>query len=156
MFRIENGLAAPGTGGDRRRVVDHDRFVSLRCASELGDESGATMVMTWLGRVIVFEIMCEFVSAPPGGRPHSVITLSSFGTSSLAIYHPGMQRYVLDNPERYRRARMLAAEALLLFGTSYDGERRPEGYYRVVLDDDGGRAVYTLKSFGYEGVALSA
>jgi hypothetical protein len=60
----------------------------------------------------------------------------------------GITTFAFASEGERRAARLLAAEALLIFGFIYDGDKYPDGYYRVRITDGGTSTDYSLSSFG--------
>ena len=95
--------------------------------------------MSWQGRLIPFDTLTRF----PGG--HVIVEFASFGVSSKVNLRLGIFQYVFADVDEQREAQLLAVEALLVYGSFFNGLSRPDGYRRIVFE---GRE-WVLSDFGY-------
>lgn len=147
MFRIENGPDGGLSGRLFTYVVDHDRDVWLKFVSGIGSEPGSVMKLVWEGRIIPFDYYVENLTSEP--RPRLIGRIENFGTSWLAGYKGDLKVFHFSSETERKSAELLAAEALLVFGSMYDGLSFPDGMYTVELNTAEGVRHYTLSDFGY-------
>jgi hypothetical protein len=99
--------------------------------------------------VIPFETDRDFIE-DAGGDGHLLTRFDLFGLSPAASVR-GVAPNMMMSSDGLRTYMLLAVEALLVFGSFYNGDSKPEGWARFELDG----AVYTLASFGHESGATS-
>jgi hypothetical protein len=108
---------------------------------KIGDPSRIFQIV-WQGRTIPFETI-EESRRNESGDEYILVRFGAFGGSAYANQY-GIKPYRFPNGEERRHVMMLAAEALLVFGSDYDGSAKPEGFYRVEHEGK----VYTNRDFG--------
>lgn len=141
MFHIED--APNGHESPSKIVVDRDRDAWLRFVSSRGREHGFVFQIAVADKIVPFEVSAR--SAREGnGDEYFVEAFDGFGYSVRAEI-AGIPRARFDSKEERQRIQLLAAEALLVFGSDYDGLSRPDGQYRVQLNGE----TFFLSSFGY-------
>jgi hypothetical protein len=141
MFRIEQ-VGSERSPAGRRIVADPERDAWLQGVRNLGLERARAFKLVWGGRVIPFEAHQEH--RDEGGASHYLTRILHFGHSAAASLRSGIPPYHFVDAAEEEAARMLAVEALLVFGSLYDGEAKPDGYYRV----EHAARVYTRRDFG--------
>ncbi|AWB88993.1 hypothetical protein [Homoserinimonas hongtaonis] len=141
MFHIQ-----ASTAGDLA-IIDPERDASLEFIGGRGRVPGMVHTLTTGDLVVPFEAR-RTAQADAEGHEFYLITFDSFG--SLFVTPTGLKLDPVDftSPAERRRLQLLAAEALLVFGSMYDGLRKPDGFNRVSIEGN----TYTLSSFGYESV----
>jgi hypothetical protein len=132
------------------RIADHERGAWIQDLTTHGIDPGRTFQLVWGSRVIPFDADTT-VSADRDGKVY-VYHIQGLGTSSWARLLVNVGAYTFASDEERDEAMMLAAEALLVFGDYYDGLEQPEGKYRVEVERGGKSEIFTLASFGYEGL----
>ena len=147
MFRIEEGPDDGVIGSLLTYVVDHDRGVWLKFVSGMGPEPGKVMKLVWEGRVIPFDYFIESVKSEQGER--LVGRIANFGTSRMAGYQADLRVFHFSSDTEREAAELLAAEALLVFGSMYNGLSIPNGMLTIELSTDAGSRLYKLSDFGY-------
>jgi hypothetical protein len=142
MFQIEEDKAIKGFS---KRVIDHERGVWLQMISGLGPEcNGNAMKLVWGERTIPFEVEYFRGGGIGGERVFNLMRfIEPFGGSLTALAY-GVRPYDFKNLEELRQAKMLAVEAMLVFGSIYNGSKYGEDYFRFEFE---GR-VYFGKDFG--------
>ena len=148
MFVIESSIQ-PESNLEARAVVDVDRHVKLVYASGHGRMPGSAFVLTWGDRVIPFDASANEVRDAVSGDTYFRTTIQMFGASPSAENAVGARPFAFADEEERAAAYRLAVEALLVFGSSYDGLSKPDGYNRVL---EGGRE-WRLSDFGIKGAA---
>lgn len=116
-------------------VVDEERDVWLQRIGMVGfDEPLAEIFkLVWGGRVIPFEV--QYTVAAKGSflgdtDESSTIRFLGFGGSSGAYYKAKIPAYQFESDEEREAAMLLAVEAMLAFGSFYNGGKCPNGLYR--------------------------
>ncbi len=160
MFRIEVGPDDDGRDVWLPTVVvDHERDAWLTFVSGMGLEyiseaipvPGQVMKLVWTSRVIPFDYLIETITSEHG--PRHIGRIENFGTSRAAGYKANLRIFRFDSEAEREAAELLAAEALLVFGTMYNGLSIPDGILTVELRAGAGPRPYTLSDFGYESEA---
>jgi hypothetical protein len=144
MFRIERAASS-----GERKIVDDERVVWIQFLCSRGRTPGHVFKLVVGETVIPFETERDYIEDADGAA-HQLTRFVAFGLSPAANAR-GVAPNVITSPFERRKYKLLATEALLLFGDIYDGDSRPEGYARVELDG----VIYTLASFGYVSGATS-
>ncbi|TFC54519.1 MULTISPECIES: hypothetical protein [unclassified Cryobacterium] len=144
MFRI--GKA--GSASDYK-VVDDERGVWIQFLASRGRSPGGVFKLVVGETVIPFETACDFIEDADGDG-HLLTRFDLFGLSPAASVR-GVAPNMMISPDELREYMLLAVEALLVFGSFYDGDSKPEGWARVELH----AVVYTLASFGSRSGATS-
>lgn len=139
MFRIEKAASASDY-----RVVDDERGVWIQFLAGRGRSPGGVFKLVVGETVIPFETDCDF-DEDAEGAGHLLTQFVFFGLSPAASAR-GVAPNMMMSPDERREYMRLATEALLLFGSFYDGDSKPEGWTQVELHG----VIYTLASFGYE------
>lgn len=135
---------APSKGptGHSKMTIDETRDVWIQPVGVMIGDPGRIFTLVWRGCAIPFDTIEE--SRRDGdGKEYIVVRLRSFGGSAFAFQY-GIAPYRFNSDEERRQAMMLAVEALLAFGSDYNGCQQREGFYRVEHD---GR-LYTRGTFG--------
>ncbi|TFC61186.1 hypothetical protein E3O62_05835 [Cryobacterium sp. TMT2-15-1] len=145
MFRIERAASASG-----HKVIDDERGVWIQMLCGRGRTPGGVFKLVVGETVIPFETERDYIEDADGAG-HLLTRFVFFGLSPAASVR-GVAPNMMMSPSERRRYMLLATEALLVFGSFYDGDSKPEGWTRVELDG----VVYTLVSFGYESGATSS
>lgn len=83
------------------------------------------------------------------GETYYLTKFTAFGVSLTVEKNTKVKSYRFISDEELAVAVRLAAEALLVYGSNYNGLSRPDGCTRVALD--GGEL--RLSDFGIEGVS---
>ena len=139
MFCIEEAASASDS-----RVVDDERGVWIQFLAGRGRSSGGVFKLVVGETVIPFETDRDFFEDADGAG-HLLTRFVFFGLSPAANARGVAPNVITSLPER-REYMLLATEALLVFGSFYDGDSKPEGWTQVELDG----VIYTLASFGCE------
>lgn len=124
-----------------RYVADPDRKIMLQMVAGLAYRPGAAFKMTVGEAVIPFEVTGDLLTDPETEQEYILRRFDSFGVSPTAKLLGQIDSYEFADEGTKERLLMLAAEALIIFGWSYDGPSRAEGFIRV---DVGGR-ILTLR-----------
>jgi hypothetical protein len=148
MFEIESSIR-PETNLEARAVVDVDRDVKLVYASGHGRVPGSAFVLTWGDRVIPFDTSRDEVLDDPHGVVYYRTVVRLFGASPSAENAVGAKPFAFADDVERSAALRLAIEALLVYGSNYNGLSKPDGYNRVL---EGGRE-WGLSDFGIKGSA---
>ncbi|MEC5182681.1 hypothetical protein RCH12_000111 [Cryobacterium sp. MP_3.1] len=144
MFRIERAA-----GASDHKIIDDERGVWIQFLGSRGKSSGGAFKLVVGETVIPFETERDYIEDADGAA-HVLTRFFAFGLSPAASVR-GIASNVITSPVERRTYKLLATEALLLFGDIYNGDSKPEGYSRVELDG----VIYTLASFGYVSGATS-
>ncbi len=144
MFHVEPAVGEQASEKGDMVVIDRERDVWLQFVSGYTMRPGTALKLVWQGRVIPLGISRNEQKDEITGETFYLITFKSFGADATAKHYGGILPYKFEDDEEYRQARMLAVEAVLVYGSYYNGDKRPEGYNRFELD---GR-IYTKKIFG--------
>ena len=139
MFRIENAASASD-----HKIIDDERGVWIQFLAGRGRSPGGVFKLVVGETVIPFETDRDF-SEDADGAGHLLTRFVSFGLSPAANAR-GVAPNMMMSPDERREYMLLAAEALLVFGSFYDGDSKPEGWAQVELVG----VIYTLASFGDE------
>ena len=126
-------------------VGDPDRLVTLQRIAGLAHRPGAAFKMTAGDAVIPFEVTSDLLTDPETGQEFVLRRFESFGASPTAKLLGQIEPYEFSDEETRARFLLLAAEALIVFGWSYDGFSQDEGFIRV---DVGGRTL-TLRDIAH-------
>ncbi|RKO27438.1 hypothetical protein D7Z96_00415 [Pseudarthrobacter phenanthrenivorans] len=126
-------------------VADPDRLVTLQRVAGLAHRPGAAFKMTVGEAVIPFEVTGDMLTDPETGQEFILRRFESFGASPTAKLLGQIEPYEFPDKETRARFLLLAAEALIVFGWSYDGFSQDEGFIRV---DVGGRTL-TLRDIAH-------
>jgi len=146
MFEIRSSVQQQ-THLESRAVVDLDRGVTLVYVSGHGRVPGSAFVMNWGLRSNPFDAWRREVVDAVDGTTYYRTGLGLFGASLAAENAAGAKRFAFVNQEERSAAVRLAVEALLVYGSNYNGLSKPDGYNRVV---EGGHE-WRLSDFGIEG-----
>ena len=138
MFRIERAASASD-----HKIIDVERDVWMQFLGSRGLSSGGVFKLVVGETVIPCETERDYIEDADGAA-HQLTRFVAFGLSPAAELR-GVAPHVITSPVERRMYKLLATEALLLFGDIYNGDSKPEGYSRVELDG----VIYTLASFGY-------
>lgn len=145
MFRVYQ-LEADDPLLRREYVADKDRNLTLQRVAGLPYRPGAAFILTADDAVVPFEVTGDLLTDPESGQEYVLRRFDRFGASPTAELFGGFQPYVFPDEETKQRFLLAAAEALLIFGWSYDGPSREDGFIRV---DVGGR-ILTLGDVPHE------
>lgn len=137
--------------GARRRIVDHDRQARLELINSVAQTGGDLFLLTWQDRLIPIVAFSQNAVDRELGQNQVHIHIRSLGDSRYAR-NSGLNASTLSESDRIP-AHRLAAEALLVFGSWYDGLSFQDGHFVVKDVIDGGNESYTLSSFGYQGAS---
>ncbi|POH71000.1 hypothetical protein C3B59_03270 [Cryobacterium zongtaii] len=146
MFRVEPWFS-PYLGVMQTIVVDHERDVSLYRAAKMGPMPGDGFILTWGDRQIPFESLSSQVTYPVSGETYYLVKFTAFGFSAAVELRTKVKSYRFGSDEELATARRLAVEALLVYGSNYNGLTYPDGENRVELDG----VELRLSDFGIEG-----
>ncbi len=125
-------------------VVDEDRDVWLQRIATLGREmSGSLFKLVWGDRIIPFECLSES-KWDENGNEYFVQRLRYFGGAPRAEYDAGIMPYEFRDEVERREAMLLAVEAVLAYGSLYNGIEYTDGVFRIEFE---GR-IYTKSDFG--------
>ncbi|WP_025091235.1 hypothetical protein [Brucella intermedia] len=146
MFEIKPAYSESPCG-DTLMVVDEGRDVWLQYIAGNGTEPGDYFKLVWKGWEIAF-----FVDSDnrwdEQGKEYTVKHISEFGGSPYVSNRKGqtikIPAWHADSPEQEREAMLLATEALLAYGSVYNGHEYEDGSYRIEFE---GR-LYTKSDFG--------
>ncbi|POH65437.1 hypothetical protein C3B61_05330 [Cryobacterium zongtaii] len=144
MFRIERAASASD-----HKIIDDERGVWIQFLGSRGLSRGHVFKLVVGETVIPFETERDYIEDADGAA-HQLTRFVAFGLSPAAGLR-GVAPYVITSPVERRTYKLLATEALLVFGDIYDGDSRPEGFARVELDG----VIYTLASFGHPSGSTS-
>ena len=133
MFRIEPTPTKRPLGRASKWVVDHERDVSIERIIGTGEDEDV-MQPVWRGRIIPFQIAIRAVREELTGESYFLTRFVAFGYAFAGSEYGDVEFYRFKNDEEKREAQLLAVEALTVFGSIYDGDDRPEGYYRVEFE----------------------
>ena len=148
MFRVEPWLS-PYRGVMQTIVVDHGRDVSLYRAANMGRLPGDGFILTWGDRQIPFESFSMQVHDPGSGETYYLVKFTAFGVSAAVELRTAVKSYRFGSDEELAMSRRLAVEALLVYGSNYNGLTYPDGENRVELDG----VKLRLSDFGIEGAS---
>jgi hypothetical protein len=125
-------------------VIDESREADLQRAYGKGPVPGVSFVLSWGGRVIPMDVVRRQVHNPDSA-PYLLSVFQTFGFSPAIKFRAGIKSFSFSSADEEHTARMLAVEALLVFGGNYDGLERPDGYNRVAFEGH----EWILSDFGY-------
>lgn len=145
MFRVYQ-LESKDPLLGRQYVADEDRKLKLQRVAGLPHRPGAAFILTAEDAVIPFEVTGDLLTDPESGQKYVLRRFEKFGASPTAKLFGNFQPCVFPDEETKQRLLLAAAEALLIFGWSYDGPSREDGFIRV---DVGGR-ILTLHDIPHE------
>jgi hypothetical protein len=129
-----------------RQVLDRDRDISLQLKGGAGRDMGKTFVLSHGGmRVPLHTAEQVGLVDAVTGKPYFISEIVSFGTSIYLKGDRDVPNYDFSSDEEARHWRRMAAEALLIFGTNYNGFALDPAYARVLLNGD----LLTRRDFGY-------
>ena len=83
------------------------------------------------------------------GESYYLVKFTAFGISAAVELRTQVKSYRFGSDEELATARLLAAEALLVYGSNYNGLTYPDGENRVELNG----VELRLSDFGIEGVS---
>ena len=118
-----------GHGGASIYLAGPDQRLVFRPVV-LGPEQGDAFKLVWDDRVIPFDVHYE-PKRDDSGEQYIVEWIEGFGGSSRADDH-GIRTYWFEDASERFEAFLLAIEAVLVFGSNYNGADRPDGRYRFV------------------------
>lgn len=129
-----------------RQVLDRDRDISLQLEGLTGREPGSAFVLSH-GDMRVPLHTAEQVGLIDAvtGKPYFFSEIVSFGTSIYLKGDKDVPNYDFSSDEEARHWRRIVAEALLIFGTNYNGFDLDPAYARVLLNGE----LLTRRDFGY-------
>lgn len=131
---------------NERRVLDAERNISLRLGALTGRDPGKAFVLTHgIMRIPLHTEERTGLVDSETGRPFFTSEIVSFGTSIYLKGDRDVPNYEFSSDEEARRWRKIAAEAVLIFGTDYNGLGLDADYIRVLLDGK----LFTRRDFGY-------
>ncbi|POH64383.1 hypothetical protein C3B61_13115 [Cryobacterium zongtaii] len=107
--------------------------MSLYRAAKMGRIPGDGFILTWGDRQIPFESLSSQVTDPVGGESYYSVKFTAFGVSAAVELRTKVKSYRFGSDEELATARRLAAEALVVYGSSYNGLTYPDGENRVEL-----------------------
>jgi hypothetical protein len=150
MFKIED---QPGgyADGTRHRIVDHDQGAQLTRVNGVAQTGGDLFLLKWQELVIPIVTFSQHTVDRESGENEVHVHIRAIGDSRYAR-NSGLKASMLSKADRFL-ARRMAAEALLVFGSWYDGLSYQEGHFVVKDATDGDNLSYTLASFGYSGAS---
>jgi hypothetical protein len=152
VFRFDEG-AHEDTYHDRRSLVDPERDVWFQRVSGLGRREqlpiGACFKLVWGDRVIPFDAIRQNAVDPATDSTFLLVEIETFGESQCARIDAGIPSFAFRDEAEKRAAKLLAAEALLVFGAIYNGDKYPDGRIRVRIKEGDTSTDYRLSSFGY-------
>ena len=148
MFRVEPWFS-PYLGVMQTIVVDHERDVSLYRAAKMGRIPGDGFILTWGDRQIPFESLSGPVRDAVSGETYYLVKFTTFGFSMAVELRTQVKSYRFGSDEELAMSRRLAVEALLVYGSNYNGLTYPDGENRVELNG----VELRLSDFGIEGVS---
>ena len=147
MFEIRQAYSV-GPRGDDEMMVDEGRDAWVQRISNMSFDvpGGQVFKLVWGDRVIPFDVLATTVPIEGGGSDdyYVVRKFHTFGSSAKARLAADIETYHFADDAERRAAMMLAIEAVLAYGSNYDGPIWPEGHYRFGFE---GRT-YTKKDFG--------
>ena len=133
MFRIESTPTKRPLGRASKWVVDHERDASIERITGTGVDDDV-MQLVWRGRIIPFQRRMQLARDELTGEDYFLSRFRHFGYAVGGSDYGDVEFYRFKNDEEKREAQLLAVEALTVFGSIYDGDDRPEGYYRVEFE----------------------
>jgi hypothetical protein len=132
----------------RHRVIDADTGVYLQWLVAGGPYFTEVFQLVHPGGVIPFSTHREHGDDPDTGLPFFVFRFITFGSAPRA--HTNTKHLInCTFPDAVSKQfwMTVAAEALVVFGSAYNGLRVPNRRYTRVELNDG---IFTLEDFGYE------
>ncbi|PTT63422.1 hypothetical protein [Arthrobacter sp. HMWF013] len=150
MFKVEDYPEGSIYGG-RRCVVDHGRQARLELINGSAQSGGDLFHLTWQDRSIPIVTFSRNAVDRESGQQQVHINIRALGESRYAR-NSELKASTLSDADRFL-ARRLAAEALLVFGSWFDGLTFQDGHFVVKDSVDGDDLSYTLSSFGYGGAS---
>ena len=135
-----------GPLGDNLMVIDYNRAAWLQriCSINIsGAESSNVFKLVWDGRAIPFECLSE-TKHDQNEKIYLIKRFRYFGTAERAEAVAGIPPYEFADKTERRVAMLLATEAVLAFGSLYNGSEYLNGDHRVEFE---GR-LYTKSDFG--------
>lgn len=141
MFEIKPA-DSESPDGSKLMVVDKGRNAWFQSIGGMGSSPGSVFKLVWKGMDIAFDIHPEPHRDDEGGS-YVILHFGGFGRDT--DQHQGnISRWLPTSDEERHEAKILAVEALLAYGSVYDGHKHPNGRYRIKLDD----CVYIKSDFG--------
>ncbi|MET4589084.1 hypothetical protein [Arthrobacter sp. 754] len=137
--------------GGRRCIVDHDRQARLELVNGSAQSGGDLFLLTWQDRSIPVVTFSQDAADRDSGEHQIHVHIRALGESRYAK-NSHVKATTLSDADRFL-ARRLAAEALLVFGSWFDGLTFQDAHYVVKDSVDGDDLSYTLSSFGYSGAS---
>jgi hypothetical protein len=150
MFTVEAYPDGTIYGG-RRCVVDHDRQARLELVNGSAQSGGNLFLLTWQDRSIPIVTFSQDAVDRDSGEHQVHVHIRALGASRYAK-NSHVKATTLSDADRFL-ARRLAAEALIVFGSWFDGLTFQDGHFVVKDSVDGDDLSYTLSSFGYSGAS---
>jgi hypothetical protein len=142
MWEVRNA-PSKGTTNHDNMMIDASRDVWIQPIGVTIGDPGRVFKLVGGDNVIPFDTI-EESQRDEEGKEYILVKFHSFGGSPFAAQY-GVETYRFRRDEERRQAMMLAAEALIAFGSDYDGARKPEGFYRVEYEGQ----IFTAGSFGF-------
>lgn len=127
------------------RVLNPVSRTSLKWISMTQRSSGYAFVLQSGQVSIPFETSVGYEVDESTGKGYLLTRFERFGASLLIEDRTGIQAYQFRDEEDESSWKRLAAEAVLIFGGSYNGPKSPPELYRVELDGK----ILTRRDFGY-------
>lgn len=139
MFKNTVAPNSDRANGTKKAVVNSERDAWLQMDRAIAGESGGFFRLYWAGRLIPFWAPLRTEIDENTKQEFYVYELPSIGDSPSTKLPP--YRFV-DDAEQIKGL-LLAAEALITFGGLYDGDKFPDGTFRVETNG----IVYTRRDF---------
>jgi hypothetical protein len=118
------------------------------------DLSDGVFLLDWKGYHI--PVVVEYDDRK--GAPRTIVTIESLGKvpnfPSIHRQYPDLSDVTFAPGDR-ERCELIVAEALVVYGVHYDGQKHPDGTFTVHIEHGPNAGDYTLSSFGYRGAAYS-
>lgn len=145
MFSIYVPVGEPRWSTERQ-VLDRERDIALQLEGLTGREPGRAFVLSHGDmRVPLHTAEQSGLIDAVTGKPYFISEIVSFGTSIYLKGDKDVPNYDFGSDEDAMRWRRIAAEALLIFGTNYNGFDLDPDYARVLLNGE----LLTRRDFGY-------
>lgn len=142
MFRIEEADGEKFKFS-RMVVIDHDRDAAVQYVTTYVMDIPKVYVLFWQDRIIPFCTIRKEMKDPNNGEVYFQSKFYTFGFNNVAEAKENLKEYKFKNKCEATKATLLAIEAMLIYGSYYDGDKRPDGYDRFLFDGKN----YTKKDF---------
>lgn len=141
-------IHAPDTSiySKTRRVLDPESGTTLEFVGATGRTEGRVFILRQNDVAIPFDVSIDWgVVDDDSGEKYTLMRFASFGASIWVQRWSDVHSYTFSSAEEEREWKTIAAEALVVCGTSYDGPNFGPDHFRVELNG----SILSRRDFGY-------